>query len=282
MRVAMGTLVAIEALHESTAAATAAVQSAFAAVAEVERLMYPRGAESDLSRINHAPLNTPTSVHASTCSLLNFAIRLSALTEGVFDPCLPIRAGRITDIEIIQRVAQAPTDSATWQVVCHAPVALDFGGFAKGYAVDRAIGELVSRGCAGGLVNAGGDLRVFGPRSEPLLLRGPEGRLHMLKVPDAMLREPDVAVAVSDADCRQHPPEHQGYYRRRACGETESRDSSEDASGLTARYVAVIAKEAVIADALAKCVLLCPEAVAERVLNVFGATRLNEVATTRV
>lgn len=43
-------------------------------------------------------------------------------------------------------------------------VALDFGGIAKGYAVDRAIEELRGRGVHNALVNAGGNLRAIGTK----------------------------------------------------------------------------------------------------------------------
>jgi thiamine biosynthesis lipoprotein len=51
------------------------------------------------------------------------------------------------------------------------PLWLDLGGIAKGYAVDAALAELREAGCTEGLVNAGGDLAVFGPRAEPVALR---------------------------------------------------------------------------------------------------------------
>jgi len=144
-------------------------------------------------------------------------------------------------------------------VMCRVPVALDLGGFAKGYAVDRAIEALKSNGCISGLVNAGGDLRVFGPRTEPILLRGPAGELSEVALADA-------ALAVSDADSQRRPAEHQGYY-------TRARYQA-DADPLVARYAAVTANEAVIADALAKCVLLCPQSTMTEVLRAFCATRL--------
>lgn len=45
-------------------------------------------------------------------------------------------------------------------------VALDFGGFAKGVAVDRAINVLRRLGIENAIVNAGGDLRAMGSHSE--------------------------------------------------------------------------------------------------------------------
>jgi len=247
VRVAMGTLVAIEAANDSSATAEAAIESAFCAVLAVERRMHPWSARSDLARINNSPQHIPVAVHPSICELLELAKRIAALTGGVFDPCLPRSPGRLPDIEIL--------DDRT--VLCHAAVSLDFGGFAKGYAADRATAALRARGCPAGLVNAGGDLRIFGPRAEPILLRGPDGRLNPLALTNT-------SVAVSDADSQRQPAEHQGYYVR-----TNMRSSS-----LFTRYAAVTAQEAVLADALVKCVLLCPEDVAGRALREFGASLL--------
>ena len=241
LRISLGTLVAVEATSTSADAAEAAVEAAFAALTQIGQRLHPHSADSDLARINGARLQTCIAVHSSTCDLLNLARRLNTLTGGVFDPCLPSRAGRLQDIEV-----------STGQLFCRAPVALDFGGFAKGYAVDCAIEALTSHGCTAGLVNAGGDLRVFGARTEPVFLRGPAGELTPIELADA-------ALAVSDVDSQSHPAEHRGYYIR-GCADAPPH-----------RYAAVVAKEAVVADALTKCVLLCPDPTAGQVLKAFGA-----------
>jgi FAD:protein FMN transferase len=51
--------------------------------------------------------------------------------------------------------------------------ALQRGGIAKGFAVDCAVEALHGHGVAEGLVNAGGDLRGFGPRSHVIDNRDP-------------------------------------------------------------------------------------------------------------
>jgi len=43
---------------------------------------------------------------------------------------------------------------------------LDFGGFGKEYAADRAMAVLANSGQAHGFVNLGGDIRVLGPRAD--------------------------------------------------------------------------------------------------------------------
>ena len=244
LRISLGTLVAIEATADSASAAHAAVEAAFTAIALVDRRMHPRAAQSDLAKINGAAVNVPVKVHRTVCDLLNLARRISALTDGVFDPCLPTLPGQLHDIDV-----------STDEVVCRAPIALDLGGFAKGYAVDCAIATLMDSGCASGLVNAGGDLRVFGPRAEPVFVRDRAGLLINVEINDA-------ALAVSDANSPDRPAEHQGYYVR------------DRAIPLAAEFAAVIANEAVIADALAKCVLLCPKPVADRTLRAFAATQV--------
>jgi len=233
----MGTWVAIEATSDSASSATAAVEAAFTAVLEVEQRMHPQRAGSDLARINSAELLTPIEIHASTWELLQLAKRLNALTAGVFDPCLPCRPGRLTDLEI---------GPEPW-VVCRSPVALDLGGIAKGYAIDRATDALLTRGCAAGLVNAGGDLRVFGARTEVILLRRSDRTYRPLELREA-------ALAVSDMDAHQSPPEHQGYYVRAG-------------SAPIRRHAAVLAKDAATADSLTKVVLLCAEDRANQVLR---------------
>ena len=62
----------------------------------------------------------------------------------------------------------------------------------------------------------------------------------------------NAALAVSDLDAAERPEEHQGYYSRVG-------------PGVTQRYAAVVAEEAAIADAITKCVLLCPSGRAARV-----------------
>jgi thiamine biosynthesis lipoprotein len=272
LRVSLGTLVAIEATDSIGAATEAAIERAFEAIERVNRLMHPTAQGSDLARINHAPLNVPTRVHVSIGRLLNLSRRINTITDGVFDPCTPAQSGRLRDIEV-------SVDET--QVICHAPVALDFGGFAKGYAVDCAVEALIAERCTAGLVNAGGDLRVFGRRSEPVFVRGTGGELIKIDLTDA-------ALAVSDATAQQRPPEHQGYYVRNrddvsrmgrhgrasqgavspALASIETMPSTE----YTTTYAAVIATTAAVADALAKCVLLCPPPVASRALEAFGAT----------
>ena len=59
-------------------------------------------------------------------------------------------------------------------------VQLDFGGIAKGYAIDLAIGKLREMGIENAIVNAGGDLRAIGSKDGEawrIAVRNPKGGL---------------------------------------------------------------------------------------------------------
>lgn len=244
LRTAMGTWVAIEAGAGSAAQARAGTESAFAAIRDVEWCMHPHRSGSDLERINSAAVGAHVPISAATREVLELARRLHAASDGVFDPCAPEAPGCLPDLELV---------SGGW-VVPHARVVLDLGGIAKGFAVDRAVAALTAAGCTWGLVNAGGDLRAFGPRSLPVLLRTAGGAARLLALENA-------ALAVSELENTGRPSEHRGYYVR--------------AGALSARVgAAVLAGEAAVADGLTKCVMLCSADTRRRVLRAFGARTL--------
>jgi thiamine biosynthesis lipoprotein len=244
LRVALGTWVAIETRADNPLMEQAAIEAAYACIGEVERWMHPHREGSDLTHIKSAALHAPIEVRSDTWHVLQLARRLHALTDGVFDPCLPHCAGRLQDVEISR---SEPV------LICHAPVEIDLGGIAKGHAIDRAVEKLKEHGCHAGLVNAGGDLRVFGDRNEAILLRhaAADGNYRQLDLRNA-------ALAVSDTDATERPVEHQGYYTHTGQQPTH-------------RYAAVSAATAATADALTKCVLLCPPQIAARALKELEA-----------
>lgn len=245
MRIALGTTVAVCAGAASKEQAAAAVAAAFAAVAQVDERLHPQGPHSDLRRLSAAAPGVAVPLWRGTFEVLRFAQQLHLCSGGVFDPCLPQRAGRLADIELLEE--------AGCRAIAHVPVALDCGGIAKGFAIDQAIAALHAAGCSAGLVNAGGDLRVFG-RPTLVLLR------HVSHLEPLELSE--AALAVSDRDASNAPPGHRGYYLRGA------------AIAQPERYAAVRAPQAMHADALTKCVLLCPSDGSAALLRQFAAERL--------
>jgi FAD:protein FMN transferase len=241
LRPAMGSLLAIEACARSHREALDGIEAAYAVVGLLEKRLHPHGPGSELAPISGARLEVPQQVERDLWELLALAKRIHALSAGAFDPCLPQRPGTLGDIELL----------ANHRVICHARLALDLGGVAKGYAVDAAVAALCAHGCTAGLVNAGGDLRAFGA-AQTVLVRTADGTCLPLELADA-------ALAVSDLCAQGRPSEHQGYYVR----------GSGAAAG--ADHAAVIAADAATADALTKCVLLCRPVLAAQVLAALGA-----------
>jgi FAD:protein FMN transferase len=250
LRPLMGTLVAIEADSEQCDP-QAAIERAFAEMAELETRLHPSRPGSDLARINAAGAHRTVAVGPHTHRLLAFARELHVLTQGVFDPCRPSVRGRLQDL----RMRTTSGDPQSIQVVCEAPVQLDFGGFAKGYAVDRAIEILRAAGCHSALVNAGGDLRSFGKGAQRFWIRHRDGRLVPIGIGDG-------ALAVSALSASRAPAEHCGYY---------DRSTEHEARRLRPTMAAVLAADAMTADALTKCVLLCAPPIARRALLRLGA-----------
>ena len=221
----MGTFVAISAEADTAQSALSGVETAFAAIAQVERLMHPTRTGSDLLAIHQGPRGRPLDVDAWTWEVLALSQRLNQVSRGVFDPCVADSAGRFADLEL------APPQ----RVIAHLPLRIDLGGIAKGFAVDRALAALRAAGCRRGLVNAGGDLAVFGVDNHSVVIRNHGG--------DSVVELNNAALATSDVCSPTRPAEHRGYYHgvnRRA---------------ITAGSVSVAAPSAAIADALTKCLL---------------------------
>jgi thiamine biosynthesis lipoprotein len=248
LRPMLGTFVAIECRAGDTQTAERAIGAAFDAVRCVEERMHPTRPGSDLAAVRAAQVGSPVSVHTWTAQVLALSQHMHWLSEGFFDPCLPDLPGRIGDIDV----------SVPGVVVCAAPVAVDLGGIAKGFAVDRAIDALRDSGCSAGLVNAGGDMRVFGPHVI-VWVRTQSGA--------GSITLANQACAVSDTAQPNRPAEHRGYYSRVT-----------GSSVVTVGHAIVIAPTAALADALTKCVLLLRAAQRQRTLDELltkvGATSL--------
>ena len=125
----------------------------------------------------------PCTLSAELESIIQSALQLERASSGLFNPAVGnlVRMwGFHTDDYPIHQ--PPPQDQAIQRWVSATPsmeqlelgdgsikssnsnVRLDFGGFAKGVAVDYAIAVLQQAKVAGGMVNAGGDLRAFGKK----------------------------------------------------------------------------------------------------------------------
>ncbi|HLI05280.1 MAG TPA: FAD:protein FMN transferase [Ktedonobacteraceae bacterium] len=134
--------------------------------------------QSELSRLNERA-GTTTAVSDLLYSVLETALTAAEATRGVYDPTLldqlvQVGYDRTFDalpvVSIDKIVSERP--GGGWRGIHMEPkyqgvtlpvdVKLDFGGIAKGMAVDAALKQLRQSGICPALVNAGGDLAVLG------------------------------------------------------------------------------------------------------------------------
>ncbi len=167
-----------------------ALQQAEARLRRVEAEMSSHIEASALSRLNAAPAQQPVPLPPAVLGVLRSSQDLHAQTRGSFDiTCRPLielwqsagEAGKLPSRDDIARAR----DASSWASLTltektalkrTGTVRVDLGGIAKGYGIDRAVEVLREAGMAGGLVDVGGDLRVFG--------HPPQGQRWEVKVQD--------------------------------------------------------------------------------------------------
>ncbi len=170
----LGTYVEVAVEGMSEQAAHCAIAAAFEAIAEVQSRMSFHDPGSTLSFVNRNAGHTWVPLDESTFAVLQFAARLYRLSAGIFDVTLSLRhqhSGSFSDVEL------DPKKSVRFR---NPDIRIDLGGIAKGFAVDRAVTVLKECGVPAGLVNAGGDLRVFGEKRFPVAIRHPHDPGHSL------------------------------------------------------------------------------------------------------
>ena len=254
----LGTFVEIAAAGAPRRDLQHAIDKAFAAVAQVHRLMSFHDAASDVSRLNREAAVRAVAVHAWTYQVLETAAELNRRSGRLFDvtvaPLLQQRGllpRHAHDHDpIVERTTPAGAVDllAGGRVRCRDPgVRIDLGGIAKGFAVDRAVAVLREHGLPHGLVNAGGDLAAFGPQPQAIHIRNPmraSGVLGRAEIADAALassgRMFDALQSAEAGDCAVFDPNTQSPVRRIV--------------GATVR-----APSCMIADALTKVVMIAGE-----------------------
>lgn len=167
----LGTVVSIQAhIGDSTESLVeCAVAEAFSTMAHIGHVMSAHNEDSEIARMATANPSHVLTLDAHTVHVIRAAQYWASVSAGAFDPCGAAQTlsrqkmrpglvgnatGSLDDIEILSE-----TDVRLAQ-----PVQLDFGGIAKGYAVDCAIDVLLAHGVRDAMVNAGGDMRAVGQR----------------------------------------------------------------------------------------------------------------------
>jgi len=158
-----------------------AEDAAGAAIAEVERIesKYTRYRDDSVTSAINASAGSPRGIELDeeTTTLLDYAQTAYGqsggsfdITSGVLREVWDFASGKLPKKEdvrnVLERVGWKKLD---WSRPClrmPAGMQLDFGGYGKEYAADRAATICRQREVAGGLVDLGGDVAVVGPHPD--------------------------------------------------------------------------------------------------------------------
>ena len=177
-----------------------------AAVDEVDGQMSTWKPDSDLMRLNAAPIGEWIAVPARLLEVLRLGLEIGRASGGAFDigmgdavmawgfgPEAAAPDGIRTAMAASRRPAHDVLEINGEHVRKAALIALDLNGIAKGYGVDRLAEILRNQGISDGLVGIDGEMRAMGLR--------PDGEAWTIAVeaPDAERRTPHSILALQDA-----------------------------------------------------------------------------------
>ena len=260
-RAMMGTEISVHLWHESAEDGLAAVEDAFDEVTRIEELMSTYIESSEISEINRAAAEAPVAADDELIQLILRSLDISMLTRGAFDitydsvgQYYDFRERQRPDAETIEqelkridyRLVEVDRLAGTVKFLA-AGVRINLGGIAKGYAVERAVSLLRSRGIQHGIVTAGGDSRLLGDRrGQPFMVGIRDPR----KDDEVALTIPleDEAISTSGDYERYFEEDGQRYHH-----------IIEPATGLPASGVhsaTIIGPDAVLTDALSTSVFV--------------------------
>ncbi len=185
------------------------------AVDQVDQQMSPWKPDSELMRVNRAPVDIWVALPAEMLEVLGCALDVQRLSTGAFDPCVGglVNAwgfGAVCDAPDAHAIRMArqsqplaahaclELDKVEGQVRKRVPLQLDLCGIAKGYAVDRMAQVLQKHGVRHALAALDGELRAVGGQSGGLpwsvALESPEFERRAVR---GVIELEDLAVATS-------------------------------------------------------------------------------------
>ena len=246
----LGTLVEISLPYDDEATFLKATEIGFARIQAIHSAMSFHESTSDVRAIARARVGDIVSVSTDTFHTLLLARKIECESNGAFNPTiapelvarglLPHPGDPASRAELTMLATSISLDTPNVVHVLQ-PVWIDLGGIAKGYAVDVAVDALQAAGVRGSVVNAGGDLRVFGAARHTLALRLPAS-------PTASIR----VAELSDLSCATSG----GYLSDTTLATHPSIVGTRLTTAARVASVSVIARHCAVADALTKVLWL--------------------------
>jgi thiamine biosynthesis lipoprotein len=186
----------------------------YSEVRRLENLLTTFSETSQTAQINAMAGIAPVSVDQEVFDLISRSIRISELTQGAFDISYGSVDKRLWNFDTKLQVMPTPAEAKkSVYLVNYRNITLNaenstvflkekgmrigFGGIGKGYAAERAKAVLKAKGIKSGIVNASGDLAVWGnqPNGEPWTIGIADPNL--INQPFSKLQLADGAIATS-------------------------------------------------------------------------------------
>lgn len=156
---------------------------AIAEVQRIEKLLTTFSDSSQTNLINRQAGISPVHVDREVYDLIERSLRISAITQGAFDITYGSIDKRLWNFDThMTSLPDEATAKAMVRLINYKNVILDkeactvllkekgmrigFGGIGKGYAADRAKRVMQEAGVSSGIVNAAGDLTVWGSQPD--------------------------------------------------------------------------------------------------------------------
>lgn len=233
------------------------------AVDEVDAQMSTWNPDSDLMRLNAAPVGAWVTVPERLREVLRLGLEIGRASGGAFDigmgdavtawgfgPKAAVPDGIRAAITADRVPAHAALEIGEHHVRKSAPIALDLNGIAKGYGVDRLADTLREHGIADALVGIDGEMRALGLR--------PDGQAWTVAVeaPYAERRTPHSILALQDAAVATSG-DYRHWVEVRGCRLSHTMDPARRAPVLaSAASVTVVAQSCAEADAWATALMV--------------------------
>ena len=246
----LGTEVEITISEKNAKKAERVIELALKKIRDEEKNLSYYLSSSEVAKINQNAGKRWVEVSPELFSLIKISLAYSRLTDGAFDIAFSCGGYKKIILDAKRRSIRFSQKGMT----------LNLGGIAKGYIVDETVKLLQKEGIKGGIINAGGDIRVFGQKSYRIAIRNPFKKNVIARSPP---EADDVAISgvitvKNKAICTSGVYERPGHIFNPRTGKPIS-NSFQSAT--------VLAPDTITADALATAVMVMGRKKGEKLLQ---------------
>ncbi len=247
----LGTEVEITISEKNAKKAERVIELALKKIRDEEKNLSYYLSSSEVAKINQNAGKRWVEVSPELFSLIKISLAYSRLTDGAFDIAFSCGGYKKIILDAKRRSVRFSQKGMT----------LNLGGIAKGYIVDETVKLLQKEGIKGGMINAGGDIRVFGQKSYRIAIRNPFKKNVIARSPP---EADDVAISgvitvKNKAICTSGVYERPGHILNPRTGKPISNSSLQSAT--------VLAPDTITADALATAVMVMGRKKGEKLLQ---------------